>query len=53
LVGTSEGIERFVERHELGLFEEGEMIDAFRAACLEATYDPKGPMGRGLYTGRR
>ena len=24
-----------------------------RAAGLEVTYDPKGPMVRGLYTGRR
>jgi SAM-dependent methyltransferase len=53
LVGTPEGVEHFVERHELGLFEREEMIDAFRAAGLGVTYDPKGLMGRGLYIGRR
>jgi SAM-dependent methyltransferase len=53
LVGTPEGVEHFVERHELGLFEQEEMIDAFQAAGLQVTYDPEGPMGRGLYTGRR
>jgi hypothetical protein len=53
LVGTPEGTEHFVERHELGLFEREEMIDAFRAAGLAVKYDPQGPMGRGLYTGRR
>lgn len=53
LVGTPGGVEHFVERHELGLFEKEEMIDAFRAASLEVSYDPEGLMGRGLYIGRR
>jgi SAM-dependent methyltransferase len=53
LVGTPEGTEHLVERHELGLFEQQEMVDAFQAAGLEVCYDPKGPMGRGLYIGRR
>lgn len=52
LVGTPKGVEHFVERHELGLFEKEEMIDAFRAAGLEVSYDPEGLMGRGLYIGR-
>jgi SAM-dependent methyltransferase len=53
LVGTPAGTDHFVERHELGLFEQEEMVDAFEAAGLQVTYDPQGPMGRGLYIGRR
>jgi SAM-dependent methyltransferase len=49
LVGTPAGIERFNERHELGLFTVDQHLEAFRAAGLEAEHDPEGPMGRGLY----
>jgi SAM-dependent methyltransferase len=49
LVGTPDGIERFTERHEIGLFTVEQHLDAFRAAELEADHDPEGPMGRGLY----
>src|SRR6266550_1564062 len=49
LVGTHDGIERFSERHELGLFTVEQHLEAFRTAGLEADYDPEGPMGRGLY----
>jgi SAM-dependent methyltransferase len=49
LVGTPDGIERFTEHHELGLFTVQQYLEAFRAAGLEADHDSEGPMGRGLY----
>jgi SAM-dependent methyltransferase len=49
LVATPHGVERFSERHELGLFTVEQYLEAFRAAALEADHDPEGPMGRGLY----
>jgi SAM-dependent methyltransferase len=49
LVATPDGVERFSERHELGLFTVEQYLEAFRAAALEADHDPEGPMGRGLY----
>ena len=52
LVLTHEGIERFEERHELGLFSHDEHLAAFEAAGLEVEHDPDGLMGRGLYVGR-
>jgi SAM-dependent methyltransferase len=51
LVATPDGVERFNERHELGLFTVEQHLEAFRAAGLEAEHDPEGPMGRGLYIG--
>jgi len=52
LVGTPDGIERFTEHHELGLFTIEQYLEAFRAAGVEVDHDPEGPMGRGLYVGR-
>jgi SAM-dependent methyltransferase len=37
------------EVHELGLFTTPELVDAFRKAGLDVSYDPKGLTGRGLY----
>lgn len=52
LIGRATGIERASEVHELGLFTVEEMQACFRQAGLEATYDPEGPSGRGLYVAR-
>jgi len=52
LIGTPEGTEHFVERHELGLFEQGEMVAALEETGLEVSYDKEGLTGRGLYIGR-
>jgi SAM-dependent methyltransferase len=49
LVGRPTGIEAFQERQELGLFSEEQHLDAFRAAGLEAHFEPEGLLGRGLY----
>jgi SAM-dependent methyltransferase len=53
LVGTPEGIDSFVERHELGVFSRDEHVEAFHAAGLMVEHDPDGLMGRGLYIGTR
>ena len=49
LVGTPDGVEHFVERHEMALFTHEEYLEAFRTANLEVTHEPEGLMGRGLY----
>jgi ubiquinone/menaquinone biosynthesis C-methylase UbiE len=51
LVGTPEGTEYFVERHELGLFEIDEMRAALEEAGLKVTHDAEGLTGRGLFIG--
>ncbi len=52
LVGRASGIEHASEMHELGLFTVEETLAAFREAGLDATHDPNGPSGRGLYLAR-
>ena len=52
LRATSDSIEHYSERLELGLFTRDEMTRAFESAGMEARYDSEGLMGRGLYIGR-
>lgn len=52
LVATRAGVEHFSERHDLAVFTVEEYLAAFRDAGLEATFDPQGLIGRGLYVGR-
>jgi SAM-dependent methyltransferase len=51
LVGTPAGIERFEERHELGLFNDCEYTSAFEKANLNVIHDEVGLFGRGLFIG--
>jgi SAM-dependent methyltransferase len=53
LIGTPEGTEHVVERHEMGLFEIEEMVSAMEEAGLVVSYDPEGLTGRGLYIAKR
>jgi ubiquinone/menaquinone biosynthesis C-methylase UbiE len=53
LIGTPEGVEYFVERHELGLFDTEEMSGAMKGSGLEVIYDDEGLTGRGLFIGRK
>lgn len=53
LIGTADGTEHFVERHEMGLYTMAEMQAALRAPGWTVTYDEEGLSGRGLYVARR
>jgi hypothetical protein len=53
LVATPQGVESFVERHEMGLFTHAEYVTAFEDAGLVVRHDPIGLIGRGLYIGVR
>jgi len=51
LVGTPDGIDYFVEHHELMLFTHEEYLTAMQTAGYAAVYDEGGLSGRGLYIG--
>lgn len=51
LVGTAEGVEYFVERHEVGVYTRAEYLDAVTATGLTASADDDGLTGRGLVLG--
>jgi SAM-dependent methyltransferase len=53
LVATAAGIERFGERHELGLFTDAQYQQAYSAVGFAVTRDAEGLMGRSLYLGIR
>jgi SAM-dependent methyltransferase len=50
LVGTTLGVDHFIERHELGLFTQNEMKQEIQRAGASVDYDEVGLTGRGLYT---
>jgi hypothetical protein len=52
LVGTPEKTVHFVEHHEMLLAEIDELLQAFRAAGLEAWFDQEGLTWRGVVIGR-
>ena len=53
LIGRPDGVEHFVEHHEVGLFTDEEYRQGFHAAGLSVDYDAYGLIDRGMYFGRR
>jgi SAM-dependent methyltransferase len=53
LVGTPERVERFTERHEVGMFKREQYLGAVRDAGLEPEWEDEGLFGRGLVLGTR
>jgi SAM-dependent methyltransferase len=49
LIARPNGVERFRERFNLGLFSQSEYRSAFEAVGLTVELDPEGLMSRGLY----
>ncbi|NND76072.1 MAG: class I SAM-dependent methyltransferase [Ilumatobacter sp.] len=52
VVGRADGVEQFVEPHELRLWTAAEYAGAFTAAGLDVDHDEPGLIGRGLFIGR-
>lgn len=52
-VATADGVEEWVEHHELYLFTREEMRAAFERAGFAVDYDEQGLTGRGLWIGVR
>ena len=53
LIGEAGRVERFSERHVMGLFTDDQMRSAFAGAGLDVDHDGTYPTGRGLYIGRK
>jgi ubiquinone/menaquinone biosynthesis C-methylase UbiE len=53
MVGTKAGVDIIDERHELGLFDRNDYLQAFQDAGLLTDYSNDGPCGRGLFIGRK
>ncbi len=51
LIGTTEKVIYFKERHELGLFDDFQYREALKDAGLKISYDNEGLFGRGMYIG--
>ena len=54
LVTTRDGIEHFIDHHELWMYTEQELLDAFGSAGFEVSWSEEGIMpDRGIVLGRR
>ena len=53
LVGTAQGVEHFVERHEMGLFTHDDYLAALIDAGLTVERDPGDRVGQGPFVARR
>lgn len=53
MVGTKQGVEHFLEVHELAMYSDDDFKDAFGKAGLPMDIDPEGLTGRGLYIGKK
>lgn len=52
LISSRSGIEHYMERHELGLFSNNNMLQAFQMAGFTCEFDSVGISGRGMYIAR-
>lgn len=53
MVGTDDGIDHFVETHQLALYTDEEFANAYQKAGLDMRIDHAGLTGRGLYIGKK